>query len=66
VVGWAIEDHLRTDLVETALRRAVTLRGRQNVVLLRLVQQGIKARRHASLKQLRRVELARCFHGGRV
>ena len=27
VVGWAIEDHLRTDLVETALRRAVTLRG---------------------------------------
>jgi transposase InsO family protein len=28
VLGWAIEDHLRTDLVETALRRAVTLRGR--------------------------------------
>ena len=27
VVRWAIEDHLRTDLVETALRRAVTLRG---------------------------------------
>ena len=27
VVGWAIDDHLRTDLVETALRRAVTLRG---------------------------------------
>jgi putative transposase len=27
VVGWAIEDHLRTDLVVTALRRAVTLRG---------------------------------------
>ena len=27
VVGWAVEDHLRTDLVETALRRAVTLRG---------------------------------------
>ena len=27
VVGWAIEDHLRTDLVEAALRRAVTLRG---------------------------------------
>lgn len=28
VVGWAIDDHLRTDLVEQALRRAVTLRGR--------------------------------------
>ena len=27
VVGWSIADHLRTDLVETALRRAVTLRG---------------------------------------
>jgi putative transposase len=27
VLGWAIEDHLRTDLVETALRRAVVLRG---------------------------------------
>jgi transposase InsO family protein len=27
VVGWAIEDHLRADLVEAALRRAVTLRG---------------------------------------
>jgi putative transposase len=27
VVGWALENHLRTDLVETALRRAVTLRG---------------------------------------
>jgi len=27
VVGWAIADHLRTDLVEVALRRAVTLRG---------------------------------------
>ena len=27
VVGWAVEDHLRTDLVEDALRRAVTLRG---------------------------------------
>ena len=27
VVGWAVEDHLRTDLVEAALRRAVTLRG---------------------------------------
>ncbi len=27
VVGWLVEDHLRTDLVETALRRAVTLRG---------------------------------------
>ena len=25
--GWAVEDHLRTDLVETALRRAVVLRG---------------------------------------
>jgi transposase InsO family protein len=28
VVGWAIEDHLRTDLVEDALRKAITLRGR--------------------------------------
>ena len=28
VVGWAIKDHLRTDLVEDALRQAVTLRGR--------------------------------------
>jgi len=28
VVGWAIEDHVRTDLVEDALRQAVTLRGR--------------------------------------
>ncbi|MBB3040068.1 transposase InsO family protein [Hoyosella altamirensis] len=28
VLGWAIEDHMRTDLVETALRRAVALRGR--------------------------------------
>ena len=28
VIGWAIEDHLRTDLVETALRRAVSLRAR--------------------------------------
>jgi transposase InsO family protein len=28
VVGWAVEDHLHTDLVETALRRAVVLRGR--------------------------------------
>lgn len=27
VVGWAIEDHLRTDLVEIAIRRAVILRG---------------------------------------
>jgi putative transposase len=27
VVGWAVDDHLRTDLVQTALRRAVTLRG---------------------------------------
>ena len=27
VLGWAIEDHLRTDLVEAALRRAVVLRG---------------------------------------
>ena len=27
MVGWAIEDHLRTDLVESALRQAVTLRG---------------------------------------
>jgi putative transposase len=27
VLGWAIEDHLRTNLVETALRRAVVLRG---------------------------------------
>jgi putative transposase len=27
VLGWAIEDHLRTDLVEAALRRAVLLRG---------------------------------------
>ena len=28
VIGWAVDDHLRTDLVETALRRAVSLRGR--------------------------------------
>jgi len=27
VLGWAIEDHMRTDLVEAALRQAVTLRG---------------------------------------
>jgi len=27
VLGWAVEDHMRTDLVEAALRRAVTLRG---------------------------------------
>ena len=27
VLGWAVDDHQRTDLVETALRRAVTLRG---------------------------------------
>jgi putative transposase len=26
VLGWAVEDHMRTDLVEAALRRAVTLR----------------------------------------
>jgi putative transposase len=28
VLGWVIDDHLGTDLVETALRRAVALRGR--------------------------------------
>lgn len=27
VLGWAVEDHMRTDLVEAALRQAVTLRG---------------------------------------
>ena len=27
VIGWAIEDHMRADLVESALRMAVTLRG---------------------------------------
>ena len=27
VIGWAIEDHMRADLVEAALRMAVTLRG---------------------------------------
>lgn len=27
VIGWAIADHLRTDLVEEALRMAITLRG---------------------------------------
>lgn len=27
VIGWAIEDHMRTDLVEAALRMAVTMRG---------------------------------------
>lgn len=27
VLGWTVEEHLRTDLVEAALRRAVTLRG---------------------------------------
>ena len=27
VLGWAVRDHLRTDLVDQALRRAVVLRG---------------------------------------
>lgn len=27
VLGWAVDDHMRTELVETALRRAVSLRG---------------------------------------
>ena len=27
VLGWTVEDHMRTDLVEAALRRVVTLRG---------------------------------------
>ena len=30
VVGWSIADHLRTELVETALRRAVSLQGRRH------------------------------------
>ena len=27
VIGWAIADHMRTDLVEDALKMAITLRG---------------------------------------
>jgi transposase InsO family protein len=27
VVGWAVEEHMRADLVQTALMRAITMRG---------------------------------------
>jgi transposase InsO family protein len=27
VIGWAIADHMRTDLVQDALKMAITLRG---------------------------------------
>ena len=27
VIGWAIDEHMRTDLVEDALKMAITLRG---------------------------------------
>jgi putative transposase len=35
VIGWAIDEHLRTDLVEAALSMAVTMRGEvaQKVIL---------------------------------
>lgn len=40
VLGWAIDDHMRTDLVETALRRAVTLRGRDVVGVILHADRG--------------------------
>jgi transposase InsO family protein len=35
VIGWAIDDHMRTDLVESALSMAVAMRGElaQTVIL---------------------------------
>jgi hypothetical protein len=61
VIGWAIEDHMRTDLVEDALKMAVTLRGQlpDNVVFHtdRGTQGGIK-------RSSQHLDQQGVFHGG--
>jgi hypothetical protein len=65
VLGWAIEDHLRTDLVETALRRAVTLRDRDTTDVIFHADRGCqgefkRSSQHLDLKVLDGEKAAGC------
>jgi transposase InsO family protein len=63
VIGWAIDEHMRSDLVEDALSMAISLRGERPEKIIFHTDRGTQAIRVGTDHHVRRQERTHSLHG---